>query len=157
MIRNPEYFEVKGNGKLVSDNFIMDISFEVFLINKKIAIYCYQNKYDAHSLINRFHVLDAFENYFSLTGITEKNEKIQAIKLTLTELNDKFIEFIPNSQIIIGSYFEPFADKIIYPLPNLFEFNFNLEYDGFNIELIPESDTIDEKTKRNKKRQKETK
>jgi hypothetical protein len=144
MIRNPEYFVTKGLGKLNSDRFKIDISFEIFLINQKIAIYCYQNEYNPISLIDKFKLMGEFDKYFSITGITEKNENIQAINLIMTALNDKFIELISNSQIVIGSYFEPFAEKIIYSISNLFGYNFNLEYNGFKIEVASEINSIKE-------------
>lgn len=142
MIRNPEYFVVKGHGKLNNDEINIAISFEVFLINKRIVIYCYLNDSKTITVKNSFFLINKFDTYCTITGITETNQNFVASKLLMTQLNDKYIELISNSQVIIGSYFELFADKVVYPISNLFGFNFNIDYAGYKIVLVSEKNSI---------------
>lgn len=115
MIGSPKYFHITGNGELISNDQRFKVDFEIFLINQQSVIYCKTDFNPAVSVLNR-----GFEDW-SLKGYTNSKEYVFATDLTITEFINNFIELVSNNNIIIGDYFNVFADKIEYPINNLYE------------------------------------
>jgi hypothetical protein len=142
MISSPKFYKIIGSGKLLNTDFETNVSFEFFLINKRIVIYCHLDDSNTSLIIKKFRLFNGFDSYYKIIVITEDKKNFIADKLMITCLRDDFIELISNSQIEIGDSSKDIADKVIYPLSNLFPYNFHLDYNGFRINLESEKDSI---------------
>lgn len=129
MIENIQYLKVSGSGNLVSLNYNLNVGFTLFLINENILIYCTTDDYP-HELIDILN-----NNNWSLQGETEDNVPLLAKDLSITCLTNHFIELSSISIILLGKSFSEYADKIEYPIANLFDTKISFVYDSFNINI----------------------
>jgi hypothetical protein len=136
MIESPAYYKTEGNGKLYVGRYNFKVEFQVFLINQDCVIYCKMDKSPDLEID-----IDYSTNW-SLKGFTKDKRSFFATHLMITELNSGFIELITNNRIIIGDYFDFAADKIVYPLANLFYINFETNIYDFKISLKSERRSI---------------
>lgn len=138
MIERPEYFMVEGIGSLFAERYNFNVVFQLFLINQEIVIFC---KMDRPPVLE----IDIdFSHNWTLKGNLKQERPFFASNLMITQLNEEFIELISNGNAIIGEYFESTADKVIFPLYNLFNTEFETKIDDFIIKIKPGENRISE-------------
>ena len=136
MIESPGYFKTEGEGELYVGKYKFLVSFQVFLINQDSVIYC---KMDGSPV---FAIDIDYSTKWSLKGTTIERNSFFATDLIITQLNGDFVELISNNNIIIGDYFDFAVDRVIYPLANLFDLNFEATVDDFRITVKSERNSI---------------
>lgn len=136
MIQSPTYYKIDGEGALYVGKYNFKANFEVFLINSESVIYCTIEGSPV------FKIDIDYSNNWSLKGITNDRRSFFATNLMITNLNNDFIELISNNNIIIGDYFDFAADKVIYPIANLFDINFETNFNEFKITVKSDRNNI---------------
>jgi hypothetical protein len=140
MIKEPKYFFDKGYGTLSNNKFKTDVEFELFLISGEVVIYCKTKKLSPFVFVN--------SDNLTLSGFTEENKKIQANNLLAPLITNDFIELVPNPFVFIGDYFDNFYDQISFPITNLFDVRLDLNFNGFDINIKPHGEKIQERISR---------
>ena len=136
MIESPTYYKTEGDGKLYVGKYNYKVEFQVFLANQDCVVYCKMDKSpDLEIDID-------YSTKWSLKGVTKDKRTFFATHLMITQLNSEFVELISNNNIIIGDYFDFAADKIVYPLANLYDINFETKIYDFKISLKSEIQSI---------------
>ncbi len=136
MIESPTYYKTEGEGDLYGEKYNFKVGFKVFLINQDCVIYCEMDDSPIFSID-----IDSSTKW-SLKGTTKDKKSFFATDLIITQLSNDFVELIPSNNIIVGDYFDFTADKIVYPLANLFDVNFETTIDEFKVTLKSERHSI---------------
>lgn len=134
MIENPEYILVEGTGELSNIIDKVKVNFKVFLINQKIAFYC--------TIMPNNQLNFPFSNPWSFKGHTASGESIQCNSLLFIDLIDNNVELLPNTNVIIGSFFDSFADMAIYRIYNLYDLNFDIYFSDYRISVRTDENSI---------------
>lgn len=136
MIESPHFYHIKGNGRLYLDKYSFKVSFQVFKANHDAVIYCIMDE-------NPFFSLSHLKgDDWSIDGYTMDGEKFFATNLMVTHLNQDFVELFPLNNIIIGDYFDFTADTIEYPIANIFNINLDFSFEGYQISLSSNKDSL---------------
>lgn len=139
MISSPNFYIEKGIGVLSDGKISRRVSFEVFLVNQEVVIFCKPAEGAPHIFLD--------SKRLNLIGKTAGGDVVRADNLFFRMITYDYIELISNEKVYIGDYYDSksYASRIDFYISNLFDVNLTFSFNDYTIVIKSERESIKQK------------